>query len=172
MAALLLLSICAFAEDGKGPVEARQPQLLQYESKGGGYSIELPALWDVKPSVKGFNCVAFAQKRGSSDIYLPNISVAVVKDGRHGPATESFLKETGRLEQGFSLLSKGECIIGQLQGTGVEFAYISDGARLKARKVFLSKDGTLWIVSFMAPMEDFKRLKPLFDAVELSFKPF
>jgi hypothetical protein len=171
-----LLLATALALPFKAAAE-EQPaqQFLKYESKEGGYSIDLPLDWDVKANVRDWDCFAFAPRDSAKpDEFLDCASVALL-DGKEGKgasyAADALLAALKAKSPSFSLASRKELDAPGWEKVRLEYSYDSAGVKLRAVTLIAAKGQRLWAVSFLAEPRRFIARKALFDKMETSFNP-
>lgn len=152
-----------------------EPQFLKHESPEAGYALDLPLDWDIKTSLKDWDCAAFAPKSpASTNGYLESVSVALL-DGKE---LKSPLAAAGAMtaalkarSQDFSLISQQELKVSGCDAARISYSYESGSVKAMASTLFVAKGERLWALTFSGEPRRFIAKKALFDKVEASFRP-
>lgn len=152
------------------PVAGDDAQFIKHESREGGYSIDLPLDWDVKTSLKDWDCVAFAPKTtAEAGEYLDTISISLL-NGELAATAESLTASLKAKSPAFSLLSSKELKASGSDAIRLEYAYESGAVKIRAVTLLVAEGPRVWAATFSGTNRSFIARKSLFDKVESSFK--
>lgn len=175
-AATALPAVAAPEPETPKPVEpiAQNSQFLNHESLDACYSVDLPAEWDLKANIKGFDCVAFAPKPSPyAPGYLDSISLAFHKDGKSiGDLADEMIDALKAHSPEFKLLARGKGP--ELAGCKtllMDCEFNSGHVNVRAYLALISKDGRAWCIALNSSKHSFPSRKELFDKALSSFKP-
>ena len=155
--------------------EDSEIQFMKHESKEAGYSIELPLDWDIKTSVRDYDCVAFAPKAPmAQDEFLDNVTISFLEDkDKKGldSFSEAFVANLKARSPAFSLVSEKKLKVADCEALRLDYSYALGGVQVRSSALFVARDGHILVLSFNAEPKRYVAKKQLFDKIEASFRP-
>lgn len=170
--ALVLGGVLTYLSAGSATSDGATAKLERYVNEEKQYSIEYPKEWQ-KQELPSLDIVLFSPAKGETSQAHATMNVVSEKVGGSVTLDQFYAESVKHLTtelQEVQVENSGELNLGGLPSKWILYNHVMLNTKFRVLQYFFVAQGTVFLLTFSAPAEDFEQYRQVFDNIASSFR--